>query len=343
MNKAAPSGEPILHLARDLMRTPVICARADMGVREVAQLMLDNNIGAAPVIDENGAPIGMVSDGDLLGRRPEDKRRSWWLGMLAQGVVSQELPQRGLDRPVREVMSAPLITTSPTTSVAAIAETMQLQHIKRLPVVEGGRIIGIVSRTDLLGAVETAGASAGAGRGEGLLDFLESLIGGASLRGAQGARRAAEAAKAPAASSELSAADLRERVRAFKAENADRRAADQMASRRDRERKVKALLDQHLSATLWRSILEHARLAADNGEREILMLAFPADLCSDGGRRIDIADRGWEETLRGETAEIFARWRDELKPHGFRLNARIVSYAQDGVIGDLGLYLVWGD
>lgn len=326
------------------MHAPVICARADMGVREVAQLMLDNEIGAVPVLDESGAPIGMVSDGDLLGRRPEDQRRAWWLGMIAHGVVSAELPQRELDRRVREVMSTPLITTSPTTSAAALAETMQLQRIKRLPVVEAGRIIGIVSRSDLLGAVETSGSHADPAKGDGLLDFLESLIGGASLRGRFVARKAADAPEPTAAvAAEISAAALRERVRAFKAENVDRRASDEMTVRRDRERKVKALLDQHLSATLWRSILEHAQVAAQNGEREILMLSFPADVCSDGGRRIDIAEPGWEATLRGEAAEIYARWRDELKPQGFGINARVASYDRDGVMDELGLFLVWGD
>jgi len=73
-----------------------------------------------------------------------------------------------------------------------------------------------------------------------------------------------------------------------------------------------------------------------------MLLRFPSDLCSDGGRKIDVAERGWEETLRGEAAEIYDRWRKELKPQGFGLSARIVSY-EEGIIGDIGLYLTWGE
>ena len=65
------------------------------------------------------------------------------------------------------------------------------------------------------------------------------------------------------------------------------------------------------------------------------MLRFPSDLCSDGGRKIDVAEEGWEGTLRGEAAELYSRWRTELKPRGFGLSAQIVSY-EDGIIGDIG-------
>ena len=73
-----------------------------------------------------------------------------------------------------------------------------------------------------------------------------------------------------------------------------------------------------------------------------MLLRFPSDLCSDGGRKIDVAEEGWEETLRGEAAELYSRWRTELKPQGFGLSARIVSYDDKGIIGDLALYLTWG-
>lgn len=74
-----------------------------------------------------------------------------------------------------------------------------------------------------------------------------------------------------------------------------------------------------------------------------MLLRFPSDLCSDGGRKIDVAEEGWEVTLRGEAAELYNRWRRELKPQGFGLSARIVSFEDQGIIGDLGLFLTWGD
>ena len=61
----------------------VITVQADATVQDAARLMLESGVRAAPVVDSAGKPIGMVSDGDLLGRRPEDYRREWWLEMLA--------------------------------------------------------------------------------------------------------------------------------------------------------------------------------------------------------------------------------------------------------------------
>ncbi len=102
------------------------------------------------------------------------------------------------------------------------------------------------------------------------------------------------------------------------------------------------MLDNPVSEELWRELLDHAGLAAQGGEQELMLLRFPSDLCSDGGRKIDVAEQGWEATLRGQAAEIYDRWRKELKPQGFGLSARIVSY-EDGIIGDIALYLSWGD
>ena len=97
-----------------------------------------------------------------------------------------------------------------------------------------------------------------------------------------------------------------------------------------------------MTEELWRDLLDHAALAARSGERELMLLRFPSDLCTDGGRKIDVAEKGWEETLRGEAADIFSRWRGDLKPQGFGLSARVVSY-DEGILGDIGLYLTWGE
>ena len=135
---------------------------------------------------------------------------------------------------------------------------------------------------------------------------------------------------------------MREEVHAYKAQIVDQKQASTREAQLERERQVKELLDQRVSEEFWREQLERAKLAARNGELELMLLRFPADLCSDGGRKIDVAEEGWEGTLRGAAAEIYSRWRTELKPHGFGLSARIVSYQEDGIIGDLGLFLTWG-
>ena len=331
-------------LAGDLMSSPAIVARATETVSSVARLMLESGINGVPVLDAGERPVGMVSDGDLLGHRGEARRASW-LEMLSTQSPFAGLPKNALERPVSEVMSAPLITVSPKASVRDIVEAFQAHRIKRLPVLDDETLVGVVSRADLLRLVESlpAAAPVRAGDGGGLLGFLESMIGGASLRG--GVERPSEPAqttdmqkdKAP---SDLSADAFRNAVRACKAESLDHGQDSKGEAQLERQRQIKGLLEQHLSDAQWSQMLDKAKLAAQSGEQEFMMLRFPSDLCSDGGRKIDVAEEGWEGTLRGEAAEVYSRWRTELKPRGFGLSARIVSY-EDGIIGDMALFLTW--
>ena len=72
-----------------------------------------------------------------------------------------------------------------------------------------------------------------------------------------------------------------------------------------------------------------------------MLLRFPSQACSDGGRAINAMEPGWPSTLRGEAAEMFLRWERDLKPHGFHLGARVLEFP-GGMPGDVGLFLVWG-
>ena len=279
---------------------------------------------AVPILDAAGAAVGIVSDGDLLGQNKA--RRAWWLRMLAEGAGADVAFATHGGEPVRTVMSAPLITIGPRASAQDIAEAMQAHHVKRLPVIENGQIIGVVSRSDLLSVVEgLPKARAGDEPGGGFLGFLESLIGGSSLLGtnrtaARGAGDAFPSIPPPSPDTlpRFSAKDFQARVTSFKAESFDHKERERKAAELDRRRQVKALIDRNVDAQLWRDMLEHAALAANAGETEYLLLRFPSDLCTDGGRRIDVAEDGWEETLRGEAADLYDRWRKELKPLGFR-------------------------
>jgi CBS-domain-containing membrane protein len=73
--------------ASDIMTTKVVRAYADTSIREVARLLLENGISAIPVVDRDGTVLGIVSEGDLLGRRDKEReaRRDWWLTLLAEG------------------------------------------------------------------------------------------------------------------------------------------------------------------------------------------------------------------------------------------------------------------
>jgi hypothetical protein len=107
-----------------------------------------------------------------------------------------------------------------------------------------------------------------------------------------------------------------------------------------RSHHVAELIHRHISDVGWRSLVQHARQAAEQGEKEFMLLQFPAALCSDGGRAINSYRPEWPETLRGEAAELYSRWASDMKPHGFELTARVLDFP-GGMLGDVGLFLVW--
>ena len=329
------------------MTKRVITVPAQTSVRAVARVLLDNNIGAVPVVDSEGALVGMASDGDLLGRRPGDQRREWWLEMLAYGALAPDAAATVGETPVSDVMSTPPITIDPAMPAPEIARTLRAHNVKRLPVVNDGELVGIVTRTDLLGVIDDLRkfSRATGDAAAGLLKFLGSLAGSEDLLIGRRPHPASEAQRdatpqAPAAP--VSAEQFREAVRAYKQDAVDRGAEARRQAELARKRQVDAVLETHVSTGLWRKLLDQADVAAKHGEKEFLLLRFPSDLCSDGGRMVDVAEPGWEQTLRGEAAEIYARWRADLRPRGFGLSAKIVSY-EDGILGDIGLYLTWGE
>ena len=138
--------------AADIMTRDVVTVSPDTSVTDMARLMLERRISAVPVV-ENGAVVGIVSEGDLM-RRPEtgtEPHTSLWLELfLSRDSLATDYV-RTHGRVAREVMSRNVIGVSETTSVAEIAELMETRHVKRLPVLtEDGRLVGIVSRANLL-------------------------------------------------------------------------------------------------------------------------------------------------------------------------------------------------
>jgi hypothetical protein len=116
--------------------------------------------------------------------------------------------------------------------------------------------------------------------------------------------------------------------------------AEEEARREARRARVAQLRAERLDEDAWRIKLERALEAAARGEKEFLLIRFPSELCEDGGRMINAPDPDWPDTLRGPAADVYARWRDELKPRGFGLAARILEFP-GGFPGDAGLTLTW--
>jgi CBS domain-containing protein len=142
-------------IAKDIMTKDVRMIAPDADVRAAARIMAESGVSALPVVDERQNIVGIVSEGDLV-RRAElrtTKRRSWWLELfstpesLAQEYVKTHAPK------VRDVMCRPVISVTENTPVAEIATMLERHGIKRVPVVSGHAVVGIVSRADLVKAL----------------------------------------------------------------------------------------------------------------------------------------------------------------------------------------------
>ena len=136
--------------ACDVMTTKVVAVGADTSTDKIAERLPENRISAVPVVDGTGAPIAMVSEGDLIGRE-EAARDDWWLALLADGAEPNADHLASLRaHTAREITAAPVVRVSEETDISEIARLLAAYRIKRLPVVRDGRVIGIVSRADLL-------------------------------------------------------------------------------------------------------------------------------------------------------------------------------------------------
>lgn len=141
--------------AADVMVTNVITVGPDACLQDVAHLFLTNRISAVPVVGSDGKILGIVSEGDLM-RRAEagtGRRRSWWLSLLTgRDVLAAEYIKEH-SRKVADVMTCEVITAAPETSLRDIASILEKNSIKRVPIVKDGKIVGIVSRANLLQAL----------------------------------------------------------------------------------------------------------------------------------------------------------------------------------------------
>ena len=144
--------------ARDVMVSPVITAKPSASVREVAQLFLKHRISAVPVVDDQDRIVGIVSEGDLLHRAEAatSRQRSWWLLALTSDETLAGEYVKAHARRITDVMTTNVVTVGPDTPVHEIATLLERKAIKRVPVVENGRLVGVVSRANLIQAVGSA-------------------------------------------------------------------------------------------------------------------------------------------------------------------------------------------
>lgn len=143
--------------AGDVMVKEVVAVGPETAVREVAQLMLQRRISGVPVVDAERKVLGMVSEGDLI-RRPEigtDHIASGWLGIFLSNEERAREFVKSHGRSASEVMTQPAICVAPSTRLSEVVRLMERHRVKRLVVVEHGKLAGLVSRADLLRAMVT--------------------------------------------------------------------------------------------------------------------------------------------------------------------------------------------
>ena len=141
--------------ARDIMSTKVVTVSPETSVRDIAALMVEKHVSGLPVLNDNGTLVGMISEGDLL-RRPElgtEKHRRRWASFFsgADEQAREFTKSHGLR--AGDVMTAQVLHVSEDTSLGDVVNLMEKHRIKRLPVLRDGKLVGIVSRVDLLRAL----------------------------------------------------------------------------------------------------------------------------------------------------------------------------------------------
>ncbi len=143
--------------ARDVMTREVLTVGPETSVTEIAQVLLDRRISGVPVVEDDEI-VGIVSEGDLIHRQEigtEKRGGSWWLRLCAGDRSPVDyIKVHGVT--AHDVMTRNTITVTEDTPLNEIADLFETRHIKRVPVVRAGKLVGIVSRANLLQALAAA-------------------------------------------------------------------------------------------------------------------------------------------------------------------------------------------
>jgi CBS domain-containing protein len=152
-------------LAKDIMTTDLVTVGPKQTLTDVIRCMTEHHVSGIPVVGPDHKLLGIVTEGDLL-RRAEigtaTKRSSMLAFLLGSGRLASEYVQSHT-RAIEDVMMEEVATIGPETDIAEIVALMEQHHVKRLPVVQDGACIGIVSRADIVGALGRALEAASGG------------------------------------------------------------------------------------------------------------------------------------------------------------------------------------
>lgn len=138
----------------ELMTENVLTIGPEAPIKDVARIMVASGISGLPVCDSQGFVLGVVSEGDILYKEhdPSEGRRGGPLGWMIEGIPDDTGSIKAQALTARKAMTSPAITVAPYESVAQAARIMCERRVNRLPVVKDGRLVGIVTRADLVRA-----------------------------------------------------------------------------------------------------------------------------------------------------------------------------------------------
>ena len=146
----------------DVMTKNVLSVSVVTPVREIASLLYTKNISGVPVLNETGAVVGIVSEGDLMGHAAAigepPRRRSWLKTLLSGGDQLAKDYAKSHGHTASDVMSRDIQTTTEGTALADVVKIMERHRVKRLPVLREGKLVGIVTRRDMLRLLATGTA-----------------------------------------------------------------------------------------------------------------------------------------------------------------------------------------
>jgi CBS domain-containing protein len=144
--------------AVDVMVRDVVTVTPDTDVAEAVRLLGEHDVSALPVVDEDGTDVGIISEGDLL-RREEigtEKQRPWWIEAVTPAATLAHEFAKSHGQRVEEVMSTEVVSASEDTPLDEIATLLEKHRIKRVPIIKEGKLVGIVSRSNLIQALASA-------------------------------------------------------------------------------------------------------------------------------------------------------------------------------------------
>jgi CBS domain-containing protein len=308
-------------IARDLLNSDAPFVNANADINYVARLLAQSACGAISVVDDSLAPIGIITRKNIEAicekTNPE-------LGAIPEFLLKgrKQFFTKKSDLTLSDVMTSKPVFVSEDAALIDIARLMEQHNLKRIPVVDRDHFIGLVLRKNVMLALSDPNR-----QGAVSTDNENSIL---------------ETSEHPHLYPEkFSAENFRALVAAHEHKMAQERAEQSQAAQENRAERIRELQNKRLTDSQWRQILINARKAANAGLTEFMLIRFPSQLCRDGGRAINAPDPNWPETLRGESADVFQRWRNELHPQGFKIAAQIINFP-DGMPGDAALFLIWG-